>query len=82
MMEEYVYLAAYEEKSAIRLISLPSRPVSDTSLYFDLPEAFEDDSNSSVSFSILVFEMFHSIFQFFTGIETSRAADTCKGSLL
>lgn len=51
MMEEYVYLAASNKKSAIRLISIPSRAVEDTSLYFDLPEAFEEDNSSSVSFS-------------------------------
>jgi hypothetical protein len=44
MVEEYVYLAAADKKSAIRLISLPSRDVEETSLYFDLPEPLDDKS--------------------------------------
>ncbi|XP_062585980.1 transient receptor potential cation channel subfamily M member 5-like isoform X2 [Saccostrea cucullata] len=44
MMEEYIYLDKAASKS-LRLISVPSRPVEDTSLYFDLPEALEDDGD-------------------------------------
>ncbi|XP_048771384.2 transient receptor potential cation channel subfamily M member 8-like isoform X2 [Ostrea edulis] len=58
MMEEYVYLAASNKKSAIRLISIPSRAVEDTSLYFDLPEAFEEDNSSSKSKDDEVFMTF------------------------
>ncbi|XP_062617595.1 uncharacterized protein LOC134279255, partial [Saccostrea cucullata] len=46
MMEEYIYL----EKPArpnLRLISVPSKPVEDTGLYFDLPEVLEFDENQS-----------------------------------
>ncbi|XP_061195246.1 uncharacterized protein LOC133203486 [Saccostrea echinata] len=42
MMEEYIYLEKPVRKD-IRLISIPSKPVTDTGLYFDLPEVLEND---------------------------------------
>ena len=45
MVEEYVYLETPSNsmKSPVRLVSIPSKPVDDETLYFDLPEKYEDD---------------------------------------
>ena len=45
MVEEYVYLETPSNsmKSHVRLVSIPSKPVDDETLYFDLPEKYEDD---------------------------------------
>ncbi|XP_078340024.1 transient receptor potential cation channel subfamily M member 8-like isoform X2 [Crassostrea virginica] len=48
MVEEYVYLETPSNsmKSHIRLVSIPSKPVDDETLYFDLPEKYEDDKTN------------------------------------
>ncbi|XP_061195394.1 transient receptor potential cation channel subfamily M member 5-like [Saccostrea echinata] len=46
MMEEHIYLEKAASKS-LRLISVPSKPVEDTGLYFDLPEVLEDDGDQA-----------------------------------
>lgn len=42
MVEQYIYLQS-EQTPSIRLISIPTKPVDDETLYFDLPEKYEDD---------------------------------------
>ncbi|XP_078339995.1 transient receptor potential cation channel subfamily M member 8-like isoform X3 [Crassostrea virginica] len=48
MVEEYVYLETPSNsmKSPVRLVSIPSKPVDDETLYFDLPEKYEDDKTN------------------------------------
>ncbi|XP_078309609.1 transient receptor potential cation channel subfamily M member 8-like [Crassostrea virginica] len=48
MVEEYVYLETplNSTKSPVRLVSIPSKPVDDETLYFDLPEKYEDDKTN------------------------------------
>lgn len=57
MVEEYVYLEKPNQASPIRLVSIPSKEVVDNeTLYFDLPEVYEnetkDEYNNSVYMSL------------------------------
>ncbi|XP_078339991.1 transient receptor potential cation channel subfamily M member-like 2 isoform X2 [Crassostrea virginica] len=49
MVEQYIYLQS-EQTPSIRLISIPTKPVDDETLYFDLPEKYEDDKNQDKFF--------------------------------